>query len=48
MVILIANHPNGVITELKISLPEAVVMFSLETFGSPVFLGSVIGWFRPV
>ena len=35
MVILVANHPTVIIAELKISLPETVVVFSLETFGSP-------------
>lgn len=35
MVILVANHPEIVVAELKIRLPEAVVVFSLEAFGSP-------------
>ena len=35
MVVLVADHPPIVMTQLKISLPETIVMFSLETFGSP-------------
>ena len=35
MVILITNHPIVVAAELKISLPQSIAVFSLETFGSP-------------
>ena len=35
MVVLVADHPEVVAAEFKISLPKAVVVFSLETLGSP-------------
>jgi hypothetical protein len=35
MVVLIANHPPIIITELKISLPEAIVVLALKTLSSP-------------
>lgn len=37
VIILVAHHPEIVAAKLKIRLPEAVVVFSLETFGSPCF-----------
>jgi hypothetical protein len=41
MIILVADHPVVVVAELRIRLPEAVVMFSLETLGSPC-----LSWLR--
>ena len=35
MVVLEADHPEIVAAQLKIRLPKAVVVFSLETPGSP-------------
>ena len=37
MVILVTDHPEIVVAELKISLPEAVVVFSLKALRSPRF-----------
>jgi hypothetical protein len=35
VIILVANHPEIVAAELKISLPKTIAMFPLETLRSP-------------
>jgi hypothetical protein len=39
MVVLVADHPVIVAAELKISLPKAIIVFSLETLSSPGLSG---------